>query len=76
MTKPMFCPMAFANPQILTIKIDEDFHWLKSSMPKMECTPDCAWAKNDGKNYWCGHVRWEIQANNNTRPLNNDDTND
>lgn len=72
MTKPMYCPMSFANSQMLTSEIDEEFPWLKSQAPKMECTSYCAWAKNDGENYWCGHVRWELQAKNNTRPLKKD----
>lgn len=57
MSKPMYCPMSFVR---------------SNNELNTECNPDCAWAKNDGENYWCGHVRWEIQANNNTRPLKDD----
>lgn len=63
MTKPMYCPMSYLRTA------DSMFDW---SYKPMECTPDCAWAKNDGKNYWCGHVQWELQAKNNTRPLKDD----
>lgn len=42
MTKPMYCPMSFAN--------EGSFR-----NGAQECTPDCAWAKFslDGKNYFC-----------------------
>lgn len=58
MPKPMYCPMSFANPQMLTAEIDNEFPWLKPSIPKMECTPDCAWAVFDYKEdcYACGLV--------------------
>lgn len=72
MTKPMYCPLAFGNSQMLTTERDESFPWLKTGVPMMECTPDCAWSANDGTNYWCGIVgntEWNI----NERPLEDDE---
>ena len=40
MTKPMYCPMAFANP----IAYDDKF---------LKCTPDCAWAVHEDNEYTC-----------------------
>lgn len=64
MNKPMYCPISQMN--ITTMD-----GVLCRPIPHKECTPDCAWAVNDGKEYWCriaSEEAWHI----NTRPLEED----
>lgn len=62
MSKPMYCPMSFNNVN----------YTLAGDIGLRVCIPDCAWADNDGVNYWCGIKPWDIHAKNNTRPLKDD----
>lgn len=43
MDNPIYCPMSFAN----------DYAFDNGAM---ECTPNCAWAVNNGRSYACAVV--------------------
>ena len=72
MTKPMYCPMAFANSGLMRANYSKYRECWRTEGQMMECTPDCAWAISDGAEYWCGMLSsqmWPL----NTRPLNEND---
>lgn len=79
MTKPMYCPISFANSSLVRQKLSTELGFTEivgvEHFPT-ECTPDCAWAKNNGQAYWCGMVPTDTKAalaNVNTRPLKDDE---
>lgn len=64
MSKPMYCPISFGNPELIKPVV---------------CTPDCAWAlKLAGNSYGCGIAAIAIRGTSeevamNARPLEDDD---
>lgn len=49
MTKPMYCPFGFANPELANTRGEKN----SVGLHVVHCTPDCAWAVSDGKDYGC-----------------------
>lgn len=80
MTKPMYCPMSFANRKLTephyTNKGDQHGPYVEEVKPWMECTPDCAWAVIDVQNecYACGMLDVNrLGTTTNWRPLKDDE---
>lgn len=73
MTEPMYCPMSFGVqiPNTMTLCYPDGTE-IESTVG-FECTPDCAWAANDGEEYWCIFADRSTPHNYiNTRPLKDD----
>lgn len=72
-SNPMYCPISFAKLAPYITRCDG----VRENMPNyVECTPDCAWAINNGELYACAIV---VEATNygykaNSRPLKDDGT--
>lgn len=74
MTKPMYCPMSFCNPELSNTRGQGRN---TAGITPVLCTPDCAWAviheKSDGtKEYGCVVADGLNCAAAQTRPLKDD----
>lgn len=74
MTKPMYCPMTFCNPELTNTRINGKE---VVGISPVFCTPDCAWALEGHGVYGCaiGYIAVKNTANYwgmNTRPLKDD----
>lgn len=50
MTKPMYCPLSFANSERVWAWGTDDGEHINTKFHPVECTPDCAWAVGDEQN--------------------------
>ena len=79
MTKPMYCPMSFANSSCVWARsCGAGNNEIALEFEPVECTPDCAWAlKLAGNSYGCGIAAIAIKGTSNevtmnARPLKDD----
>lgn len=55
MTKPMYCPLSFANSERVWAWGTDDGDHINTKFLAVECMPDCAWAviNEQGDSYAC-----------------------